>query len=649
MSQTEQRSVIIALTIGVMVCVGCGTFLLMRPDSDSHVVEQNAVAPQETVGDEDLLDSESPTPQPQSKSSSIEQSRSESQNENNDTFDSKHALLNVVDQANVDELAAMFIESLENPMVFESINATYWMQSVVLTKLVNLDINKAKSLLNRLSGRTAEIFLYNVMDEWNRVHESEAIKLLASLEGSLQEQGFQGLVDGGKFRSQSKLIEMASTIGLEQEFVTDLQDRQQTAQVQVTWEELEQEFENIDFTDSSNLLQLPHTAANYILSTGLDSMPEVLGLFDKLLQNNLSDSDRLTLKAHRRSVVSEVSYNDPEGVFEFMVPLEKEKDLDLLSAVAQTWFWVDPDALWDRLNAVDLRGVKRKITQDIIRYWSWREPDVVLISLRTLPPEYHDQTYLDIAQGMWYDTPFKALKLLPLIADWSTSQHQDVFGKSSMMSFSIEQIISNAAEAAPLATIEWINSNESQLHDSMRTKYLDDVFESWSQTDPIRAFEMALKMPLREDEIGLEAKVLQTLVYSDLDRAIALLPRVREGETKVYAYGRVSRKMANQDRIAEAIQLGEDLPEIERGEFNQNLASHVGHRTPFDRLVSGIGQLPTLEMKSQAASTAIYTKGLPMSNDLTDSQVNELKEFLTDDERKRVEIILEFDQDASED
>ena len=648
MSQTEQRNVIIALTIGVMVCVGCGTFLLMRPDSDSHVVEQNAVAPQETVGDEDLLDSESPTPQPQSKSSSIEQSRSESQNENNDTFDSKHALLNVVDQANEDELAAMFIESLENPMVFESINATYWMQSVVLTKLVNLDINKAKSLLNRLSGRTAEIFLYNVMDEWNRVHVSEAIKLLASLEGSLQEQGFQGLVDGGKFRSQSKLIEMASTIGLEQEFVTDLQDRQQTAQVQVTWGELEQEFENIDFTDSSNLLQLPHTAANYILSTGLDSMPEVLGLFDKLLQNNLSDSDRLTLKAHRRSVVSEVSYNDPEGVFEFMVPLEKEKDLDLLSAAAQVWFWVDPDALWDRLNAVDLRGVKRKITQDIIRYWSWREPDVVLISLKTLPPEYHDQTYLDIAQGMWYDTPFKALKLLPLIADWSTSQHQDVFGKSSMMSFSIEQIISNAAEAAPLATIEWINSNESQLHDSMRTKYLDDVFESWSQTDPIRAFEMALKMPLREDEIGLEAKVLQTLVYSDLDRAIALLPRVREGETKVYSYGRVSRKMANQDRIAEAIQLGEDLPEIERGEFNQNLASHVGHRTPFDRLVSGIGQLPTLEMKSQAASTAIYTKGLPMSNDLTDSQVNELKEFLTDDERKRVEIILEFDQDASE-
>ena len=85
--------------------------------------------------------------------------------------------------------------------------------------------------------------------------------------------------------------------------------------------------------------------------------------------------------------------------------------------------------------------------------------------------------------------------------------------------------------------------------------------------------------------------------------------------------------MEAHDRISEAIQLGEDLPELEREEFYQNLASGVGHRTPFDRLVSGIGQLPTLEMNSKAASKAIYTKGLPMSNDLTDSQVNELKSF----------------------
>ena len=647
MSQSEQRNVVIALTIGLLVCIGCMTFLFLRPDRDSSFVEQNATVPQDAVGDEDLLALKSPRPQPPSESKSTQQSRSESLTEISDSFDSKHTVLSVVDQATEDKLVGMFIESLENPMVFESVKATYWMQSVVLTKLVNEDINKTKSLLNRLSERSAETVLYGVMCEWNRVHADEAVRLLETLEGSLQEQGFRGLVDGGNVLSRSKLLEIGKTIGLDEKFVSNLLDGQQTAQVQVSWKELEQEFETVDFADSVDLWHLPETAANYILATGLDALPEVLSLFDKLSEQRMSDIDRLNMKVIRTRVVSYISKHDPEAVFEFVAPLAKGADVDLLSAAAQAWFAVDPNALWNRLNESDLRGVQHTVTQDIIRHWSWREPDIVLISLQTLPAKYHDQAYLDIAQSMWYDTPFKALKLLPLISDWSTPQHLEVFGRSSSKTFSIEQVISNAAEAAPAATIEWINSDESQLHDSVRTKYLVDVFESWSQTDPEKAFEMALKMPLREDEKGLEATVLQSLVHHELDRAITLLPRVREGETKAFAIERISWEMEAQDRIAEAIQLGEDLPLLERKKFHQSIASRVGFRTPFDRLVSGIQQLPTLEMKSKAASTAIHTKGLPMSNDLSESQINELKQFLTDDDRRRVEIILEFDKDDS--
>ena len=649
MSQSAQRNVLIALAVGLMVCVGCAIFLLLQPDSDSNVVELNPTVSDVAVGDEDLLDSKSPSLQLQNDSSTIQQSLVESLNDNSDTVTSKHALLVIVNQAGADELAEMFIERLDSPMDLGSINGNYWIQSIVLTKLVHLDFNRARSLLIQLSGRSAEIFLYSVMREWNRVHVNEAIKLLASLDDSLQEQGFQGLVDGGKFLSRSNLLEIGTSIGLEQKVVSDLLDRQQTDEVQSTWQELEQAFENIDFNDASNLLQLPQTAANYILSTGLDSIPMVLNLFDKLLQSSLSETDRLALKAHRSMVVSYVSIEAPDEVFEFLVPIAKETDLDLLSAAAQVWFALDPSALWDRLNAADLRGDKVKITKDIIRHWSWREPNVVLTALHTIPPEYHDQAYLDIAQGMWYDTPFRALKLLPLITDWSTPQHLEVFGKSSMMAFTIEQIISAAAEAAPLETIEWITSAESHLHDSMRTKYLDEIFQSWSQSDPENAFEMALKMPVGEDEIGLEATVLQTLAYDDLDRAIALLPRVRAGDTKAFAYERVSGKMEAQDRIAEAIQLGDDLPELDREKFHQSIASRIGFRTPFDRLVSGIQQLPTLDMKSNAASTAIHTKGLPMTNDLTDSQINELKQFLNDDDRRRVDIILELDKDDSTD
>ena len=650
MSQFEQRHVVVALTIGLVVCIGCGTFLLLRPDRDSSVVEHNKTTPQDITGDEDVLATMSPGAQSQNESSTIQQSRSESLSENSDTFDSKHTLLSVVENAAEETLIGMFIESLENPMVFESISSTYWMQSVVLTKLVNIDINKTKSLLDRLSGRSADTVLYSVMCEWNRVHANEAIKLLASLETDLKEQGFRGLVDGGNYLSRAKLLEIGTTIGLEGEFVSNLLDRQQTAQVQVSRKELEQEFKNIDLADPLVLGQLSETAANYILATGLDVLPEVLNLFDEVSAHNMSDADRFNMKASRARVVSYVAKDDPEAVFDIVTSLATSADVDLLSAVAQVWFSVEPNALWNRLSESNLSGVKQEVTQYVIRYWSRIEPEVVLVSLDTFPSEYYDQVYLDVAEGMRNDSPFEALVLLPLINEWSAPEHEagfmhDISVKSALKRATIKQIISNSAQANPVATIEWINSEESQLHESMKPEYLDEIFDRWSQSDPERAFDMALKMPLVENEIGLEAKVLQTLAYDDLDRAIALLPRVRGGETKAFAYERVSRKMEDQDRILEAIQLGDDLPEHDRQKFRQSLASRVGRRTTLDHLVSGIQQLPTLELKSEAASTAIHMKGLPMSNNFTDSQVDELKEYLTDDDRRRVDIILKYDVD----
>lgn len=654
MSRSEQRNVVIALTIGLMVCIGCATYLLLRPDRDSSVVEQNATTPQDIAGDEDLLASRSLGVRPQKESSTIQQPRSESLSENDEAFASKHALLSTVSRAPENKLVEMFVESLENPLVFESISTTYWMQSVVLTKLVNIDINKTKSLLDRLSERSAETVLYAVMCEWSRVHANEATTLLASLERYLKEQGFRGLIDGGKFLSRSKLLEIGTTIGLEEKFVANLLDRQQTAQIQVSRKDLEQEFENIDFTDPLSLGQLSEIAANYIRATGLDVLPEVLNLFDELSGHNMSDADRFNLNASRTRVVSYIAKDDPEAVFDFVAPLATGADIELLSAVAQVWFSVDPDALWNRLSESNLSGVKHEVTQSVIRHWSRIEPEVVLISLNTFPSEYHDQVYLDVAEGMRSDSPFEALALLPHINDWSAPEHEagfmhDISVKSALKRATLRKIISNSSQANPVATIEWINSEESQLHESMKLEYLDEIFKSLSQSYPEKAFDLALRMPLEDDEQGFEATVLDSLIKTDLDRALALLPRVRAGETKAHIYGRISWEMEAQDRILEAIQLGDDLPEHDREKFRQSLASRVGRRTTLDHLVTGIQQLPTLELKSEAASTAIHMKGLPMSNNFTDSQVDELKEFLTDDDRRRVEIILKYDADDSKD
>ena len=634
---------VITITGGLILCAGLlGTILLLQQENKSQEIEQNAAVSLDDHGDQDTFVSNNPELQPRFASSATKDSRSKLQRESDEIFSSKRDLLRVVNEATEDDLVVMFLGSLENPIVLNSINSTRWMQSVVLTKLVNGNVHRATSMLDHLDDNTAKTLLLGVMREWNRVHVPEAVKLLASLEDSLKKRGFQGLIDSRNFLSRTKLLEIGTKIGFEETYVTNLFDQTQTAETALSWKELEKEFESVDVIDDSVLWPLSSKATNYVLAEGLDSLPTTLELFDKLSQHAKSLADRLDLDISRTRVVEIISNDDPKRVFEFVVQLSDNIQVDLLSAAAEVWFAVDPDALWTRLSEPDLKGVKHEVTQNVIRRLSYGKPEVVLHSLEVIPSEYHDQAYLNIAQGMWYDAPFEALRFLPYVSDWSD---QDFSTGYSVKAYTIQEIISYAAEADPMATLEWINSAESQLQDSLKQSYFLEVFISWAKSEPEKAFEVAVQTPIKDGEIGLEATVVKWLTFSDVDQAMTLLPRVREGESRKDAYQSVAWELEKEDRIADAIHLGNQLSELEREEYLETLAFSVGRRTPFSRLEAGIHELPTQELQSEAASTAIHMNGLPMQNDLTDQQIDQLKEFLTDDDRMRVDIILNRDEE----
>ena len=651
MNQPKQRIYLAALIVGFLLCVGVvGAFFFVPRDNSPSLV-QDSEPLQSDRGNQDVLDSKPVRSLTQNSSITTKHPLPVVSNEKRDQFEKKRGLLRLVSGATEQELIGLFLDNLENPLASGSLTTTYWLQSIVLTKLVSINIERARSMVEQLEDRTAETVLYVTMRNWNRIHTNEAIKFLTSFDDRLRSRGFRGIVDGGSYLSRSELLEIGKEIGFEEEYVTRLLDQPQLAQVQTSWSELATEFENIDSSDQIQMLQVRGKVASYVLAEGLNSLPAVFELFDQQSTDNMSQMDRILSKMPRLSLVSDISQDDPEVVFEFVVQLGEDIDVDLLSAVSEVWFETDPDALWNRLSGADLKGVQDRVTQNVIRHWSNREPDVALISLDKFPSKHHDEMYLQIARGKSQDSPLEALELLPFTSDWSSPRRDSNFlgdraVNSSMRRFPFKHIVSAAAEVDPVATIEWINSEESQLHDSMKQQHLDTVFQSWTRSDPVKAFEMALQTPLKDGASGLEATVVSWLSHSDVDQAIALLPRVRGDETKADAYQSVSRQLEEQDRIAEAFQLGNDLPEHDREEYNRSLTLHVGMRAPFNHLVTGIRQLPTRELQSEAASSAITISGTLMSNDLTDQQVEELKEFLTDDDKQIVEMMQDIDMKA---
>ena len=653
MNQPNKRFYIFAAFIlGFLLCVGIlilGALFWAKRDNSSTLARNGEVL--RSDHNEDLRSVEW---QRQNSTSKTYSSLSDIANEYSGLFDMKRAMLNLVDGATEQELVGMFRESLDSPMDLGSINTTHWLQSVVLTQLLNINETKVSNVIAQLNDHSAESVVYGIMQEWSQVHVNEAIRFLTSLDSGLRSIGFQGLIAGSSFLSRAELLAMGSELGYEEEYVTSLIDRRQIALERVSLNDLKSEFERrVDADDIRHLYQLKQKALSYVLAEGLDSLPPVLELFDSLPMDNMSSMFRSMSDWFRADLVSDISQDDPEGVFEYILRLDEDIDTELLSAVSEVWFATDPKALWNRLSGEDLSSVQEEVTEDVIRHWCSQQPDIALVSINEFPTKYHDDVYLEVAKGMTDDDPVAALELLLLTSVWpetppDSSRTGDSSYRPPRPNFSIKQIVSDATKADPIATIEWLNSEASKLDDSTRQQYLDEVFKGWSSSDPERAFEMALQTPLTDGESGLEATVVGWLSFNDLDQAIALLPRVREGETKAEAYQKIARRLEDQDRLSDAIQLGNDLPENDREEYLDSLASSVGTRTPFKYLEAGIRELPSQELQSRAASAAFMFSGTAMHPDLTDQQQSQLKEYLTADDARFVKVMVDIKKKSDE-
>ena len=651
MNKSRKSIYIAALIICFLICIGIlGALFLLNRDNSRALVRESQTQ-QSDHRSQGTRDSDSATLQQQSGSTVAFHSLADLVEQSSGVFDSKRALLRVVDSATEDVLLRIFHEVLEVPNILGSRDAKFWMLSIVLTKLISVNETKAPSLIEQLDERDAESVLYGVMQEWNPVHTDEAIVFLSALGMDIRHLGLRGLIAGGNFLSRAELFQIGTELGYEESYINGLLDQRQLAHQSVSLDDLETEFENADLDDFFQLWQLEQIAVSYVLAEGLDSLPTVLELFDRVPTGNVSELFGSMVDSRRSDVVSSISTDDPANVFEFVLQLDENIDVELLSAVSQVWFASDPDALWNRLQGEDVKNFQVEITEDVIGHWARTDPHLALVSLNHFPAEYHDHVYLHIAQDLSGDSPLEALEILPLTSIWPEIPPDqlpagDFSLRASRTDFLISRIISKAVETDPIATIEWLNSDTSQLDDSTRQQYLDTVFESWARSDPETAFEIALQTPLKEGTTALEATVVQWLAYRDVDHAIALLPRVREGESKLEVYKRVAGQLEEEDRISEAIQLGDQLPEHQREGYLKRLSLSVAHRSPFNRLVGGIRELPSKNLQSYAARSAIMFSGMIVSPELTDNEKDQLKDFLTDEDKRTVEMLENVDLDS---
>ena len=185
MNQTKKRVYIAALVIGFLLCVGVLGALFWGNRDNSSTFARNA----ETQRSDLSEDPQSVRSQRQDSFSTTYSSLSDVSNEYSNLFEMKRAMLHLVDGATEQELVGIFRESHESPLILGSINTTHWLQSVVLTQLLNVNEATVWILIEQLDEQSARSVVYGVMQEWNQVHANEAIRFLSSIDNGLRSLG----------------------------------------------------------------------------------------------------------------------------------------------------------------------------------------------------------------------------------------------------------------------------------------------------------------------------------------------------------------------------------------------------------------------------------------------------------------------------
>ncbi|MXZ43576.1 MAG: hypothetical protein F4Z01_01140 [Gammaproteobacteria bacterium] len=229
--------------------------------------------------------------------------------------------------------------------------------------------------------------------------------------------------------------------------------------------------------------------------------------------------------------------------------------------------------------------VRRTAAFIVVHEWADSDPMAALEAVTefVIHPTYVKDNLLEnIGRRMVRQSPHEAIEHLPQYLSRES-------GKRSVLGYAIQMIVwESPQEATKLlneiangvedlggilarewartdasAALNWIGTQEETLQPLL----LREVIPALVEVDPDLALSTALSQEISDGQMGLEFDVIRTLAQNDVQRATAMLPQVREGETKSRACAEVGRAMVNQKEYTAAINLGSELPESIQEEY----------------------------------------------------------------------------------
>ncbi len=522
-------------------------------------------------------------------------------------------LLSNLDEAQVAALVT------ETPDVLD-VSDRHDFQFAMIQRLAHLNPSRALSLSMEMETDYGPgQFVTSIFREWAHSNLDEAVSRARTLERYLKASAVSAIVQERTDLSEGTIRAIARDLDNEQIATSSIAQRKIEEAIddpETAWNELAVDLQD----DSMNYRAISRIALAWVEKSGLSVLDQV--------------SRSLTNGQAREYVVSDVlrdvAETDPEGAFNHALTLENDPYNSILGSIAGIWAGSDPRSALTAAMGIEKTSVRNSIAESVIRSWAWDEPKAVLDAVNTLPAEFQELASTTALGTMAHESPEEVAAIVAAMES------------GTVKTSSANRVVGTWANRDHSAALEWI-LNEPGVEE-IRTELLSSIMHSLVTVDPELAMSVALEQPIDEDEsgwgmfrpagVGLEYSVISSLAYSDVDKALELLPQVREGPTKFMSFQAVASSLIMNEDIDKALDMAQQFPEPDREKMYQAVSTTWAANDPKGMLKS-MDRLPSKDSKSRAAAMLVMTN--QFSKTLSDEEIEEAKKYLTDEHKKAIE------------
>ena len=609
------------LTVAFLVGVGCTSavyWLFVAPSGESDQLSDTVVAPPsvaETYPSTQLLiaptEASNATERPKFAVRSLDEIAS--MRSASDQQLALRILLSDLGEAKVAELLT------QSQDVFEDADWTA-LHTAIVQRLAQQNPNRALSLVLEMdTSHNREGFVTSVFKEWAHSNLDEAVARAQTLNPYLKKTALSVIVQERTDLSDHTLRAIARDLDNESIASSAIAERRIEEAIddpETAWNQLVIDLQN----DPANSRTLVRVATAWVEKSGL-------GALDQIYHSLTNTQTRQNVI---RNVLREVAQTEPDGALNYALTLESDPHHSIVSDIASVWANSDPRSALAAALGIEKTSVRKAVSEMVVRVWALNEPKAVLEGINALPADLQERA---------------SSSAISSIAGKSFEEAVDLVGamnSGSVKTSSARSVASMWASRDHNAALEWI-LNEPSVEE-IRSELLSSIMHRLVRVDPELAMSTALAQPIVEDNsilgmigpggVGREFSVISSLAFSDVDKAIELLPQVREGPTKAMSYQMVAQSLLMNDEIDKAFNMAEQVPESDREKVYQAISTSWAATDPKGMLNS-MDRFPSKEGRSLAAVLLVSTH--QYSKTLTDEQVEEAKKHLTEEHAKALE------------